>query len=120
MKAILQLTQLLAITTSSITAFQVVTKPSVRSTNGVSCQASSSSSSSSSIVDRRSFAKVLTAGILASSSVGSSPQSAYADVSDGNSLPEGAAQFSRLIRLKDDLIVSSFYYFFKCLEFFNL
>lgn len=31
---------------------------------------------------------------------------AYADVSDGNTLPAGAAQFSRLLRVKSDLKVS--------------
>ena len=31
---------------------------------------------------------------------------AFADVSDGNALPEGAAQFARVIRAKEDLIVS--------------
>jgi len=32
---------------------------------------------------------------------------AYADVYDGNSLPQGAAQFGRLVRAKSDMIVSS-------------
>ena len=32
---------------------------------------------------------------------------AYADVSDGNALPEGAAQFVRVVRAKEDIIVSS-------------
>lgn len=32
------------------------------------------------------------------------PSLAHADVSDGNSLPKGAAQFSRVIRLKSDLV----------------
>ncbi len=31
---------------------------------------------------------------------------AFADVSDGNALPEGAAQFSRVVRAKSDMIVS--------------
>lgn len=31
---------------------------------------------------------------------------ANADVSDGNALPEGAAQFSRVVRAKTDMIVS--------------
>jgi hypothetical protein len=35
--------------------------------------------------------------------VGSSP--AFADVSDGNALPQGAAQFSRILRAKSDLAV---------------
>lgn len=33
------------------------------------------------------------------------PSVARADVSDGNSLPEGAARFSRVLRLKTDLQV---------------
>jgi hypothetical protein len=32
---------------------------------------------------------------------------AYADVSDGNALPQGAAQFGRVIRAKSDMIVST-------------
>ena len=32
------------------------------------------------------------------------PQQANADVSDGNSLPQGAAQFSRILKAKNDLI----------------
>jgi hypothetical protein len=34
---------------------------------------------------------------------------ANADVSDGNALPEGAAQFSRVVRAKTDMIVSVAY-----------
>jgi len=37
--------------------------------------------------------------------VGSS--AALADVADGNQLPSGAAQFSRLIRIKADIVVSN-------------
>lgn len=34
------------------------------------------------------------------------PRQALADVSDGNALPQGAAQFQRVIRAKSDMIVS--------------
>jgi hypothetical protein len=37
--------------------------------------------------------------------VNSVPKPAFADVSDGNALPEGAAQYSRILRLKSDLVV---------------
>jgi hypothetical protein len=64
------------------------------------------SSTTSGPTDRRAaLAKVvglwtLSAGVLG---VGLPAQ---ADVSDGNALPEGAAQFGRIIRAKADLIVS--------------
>jgi len=40
--------------------------------------------------------------------LGHESKPAYADVSDGNSLPEGAAQYGRILRLKSDLIVCFF------------
>lgn len=40
--------------------------------------------------------------------VGSTPTRVWADVSDGNALPEGAAQFGRIVRTKADLLVSDF------------
>lgn len=47
---------------------------------------------------------------IASSSIASiasiQVSKAFADVSDGNSLPQGAQQFASIIRLKSDLIVS--------------
>ena len=44
---------------------------------------------------------------LSSASIGllSESSPAFADVSDGNSLPEGAAQFGRVVRAKTDLEV---------------
>jgi len=56
---------------------------------------------------RRGF---LTTGIasgaaLVAASVIGQPLPAFADVSDGNSLPQGALQFARLIRVKGDLKV---------------
>jgi hypothetical protein len=46
-------------------------------------------------------------GMIGSFAMGSSllanPSAVQADVSDGNALPQGAAQFSRVLRLKSDL-----------------
>lgn len=104
MKSI-QLIQILALT-STVTAFQVTPPASSisHSSTTTSCQASRNNNHE--VVDRRNFGKVLSAGIVGTVSVAltGAPQTAFADVSDGNSLPEGAAQFSRLIRLKGDLI----------------
>ena len=55
--------------------------------------------------DRRSF---LSFGSIATLAI-STP--AYADVADGNALPDGALQFKRLLRLKTDLAVSLKVYF---------
>jgi hypothetical protein len=44
--------------------------------------------------------------LLASTALFTGSVAANADVSDGNALPEGAAQFSRVIKAKPDLIVS--------------
>ena len=41
--------------------------------------------------------------LVAAGVVGLVPSKALADVSDGNALPQGAAQFSRVLRLKSDL-----------------
>jgi hypothetical protein len=41
--------------------------------------------------------------ILATASTSSFPPAAVADVADGNQLPNGAAQFARVIRLSSDL-----------------
>ena len=49
---------------------------------------------------RRLFIQVTAAGVL-----GLAPRFSRADVSDGTSLPQGAEQFSRVIRLKSDLKV---------------
>jgi hypothetical protein len=48
----------------------------------------------------RAFFALLSPALLTS---GASP--AAADVSDGNALPQGAAQFGRIIRAKSDLVV---------------
>ena len=54
---------------------------------------------------RRDFLTKFSMGLVATSNLlfSSHPQLARADVSDGNALPQGAAQFSRVIRLKNDL-----------------
>lgn len=52
---------------------------------------------------RRSF--VSAAIIAGASTLFTGP--AFADVSDGNALPQGAAQFSRLLKTKNDLNVST-------------
>lgn len=52
--------------------------------------------------DRRSF---VSAAIIGGASI-CLTNPALADVSDGNTLPQGAAQFSRLLKVKNDLKVS--------------
>ena len=51
---------------------------------------------------------ILSVGVSAALSlaVAGSPLPASADISEGNTLPQGAQQFSRLIRVKADLKVS--------------
>lgn len=51
--------------------------------------------------DRRSFLLRTTAAFLPLTV--SQPQPSFADVSDGNSLPQGALQFSRILKAKADL-----------------
>jgi Mn2+/Fe2+ NRAMP family transporter len=57
-------------------------------------------------LSRRSL--ILSGAVLTAAStligVGSSP--AFADVSDGNHLPDGALQFSRVLKVKSDIAVS--------------
>lgn len=58
-------------------------------------------------LDRRGMLKslgVFSASALGTMAMGSTP--VWADVSDGTSLPEGAAQFQRVVRAKSDLLVS--------------
>jgi hypothetical protein len=58
--------------------------------------------------NRSSRRDVLVAGaaaVFGAAILGAPTVPAFADVSDGTSLPEGAAQFSRLIRVKNDLKV---------------
>jgi len=54
---------------------------------------------------RRDFLTKFSMGLIATSNLllFGHPHLAHADVSDGNALPQGAAQFSRVIRLKNDL-----------------
>lgn len=53
---------------------------------------------------RRSFVSAAIA--VGASTIFAGP--AFSDVSDGNTLPQGAAQFSRLLKVKNDLQVSIF------------
>lgn len=59
---------------------------------------------------RRWMEELVTTGSVAAAAVIAStsllPLPAFADVSDGTSLPQGAQQFSRVVRLKTDIIVS--------------
>ncbi|KAL7538706.1 hypothetical protein ACHAWF_006194 [Thalassiosira exigua] len=49
--------------------------------------------------NRRDFVSTCAAAVAAASSVALSPLPSAADVSDGNALPQGAAQFSRVIKV---------------------
>ena len=53
--------------------------------------------------------KAMIASLVVLSTSASPSQRAYADVSDGNSLPKGAQQFARTIKLKTDIKVSYLY-----------
>lgn len=77
---------------SSVTSFA----PSVPSVSRVSSATELSASR------RELLGSALVSSIML---VGSS--AALADVADGNQLPSGAAQFSRLIRIKADIVVSN-------------
>ena len=52
--------------------------------------------------------QVIESAALASASVLVSASSALADVADGNELPDGVAQFARLIKVKSDIVVRLF------------
>eukprot|EP00978_Attheya_sp_CCMP212_P011415 scaffold28117_cov56-Attheya_sp.AAC.17 len=52
--------------------------------------------------DRRSFLEIAALSVFATDFVISRP--AFADVSDGNTLPQGAAQFSRVVKMKSNLM----------------
>ena len=67
---------------------------------------SSTATELSAINNRRDFLVATTvAGAGVAATILSTPQAAFADVSDGNTLPQGAQQFSRVIRVKSDLKV---------------
>lgn len=53
--------------------------------------------------NRRDFVSTCAAAVAAASSVALSPLPSAADVSDGNALPQGAAQFSRVIKVRAQL-----------------
>ena len=62
---------------------------------------------SSTIISRRQWInKVAIVSLVTAGVLNNGIQPAYADVSDGTSLPQGAQQFARVIRLKSDLNVS--------------
>jgi hypothetical protein len=56
-------------------------------------------------LERQHFLKNGVSGILGLAFSASAVQSAVADVSDGNALPDGAAQFGRVIRARENLAV---------------
>jgi hypothetical protein len=63
-------------------------------------------------VQRRNFlAKGLVAAAAVAATLTAEPTPVQADVSDGNELPPGVAQFSRLVRGKVELTVSRAKYF---------
>ena len=57
--------------------------------------------------DRRAF---VSAAVMAGAST-LFTRPGFADVSDGNTLPPGAAQFSRLLKVKNDVAVSIYFEF---------
>ena len=62
---------------------------------------------STTIISRRQWInKVAIVSLVTAGVLNNGIQPAYADVSDGTSLPQGAQQFARVIRLKSDLVVS--------------
>ena len=52
---------------------------------------------------RRDFLSASAASIAAASTLVLTPQPSYADLSDGNALPEGMAQFNRVIKVRAQL-----------------
>jgi len=56
-------------------------------------------------VDRRECLAGIVSSVFGAAVVTANPFVARADVSDGNSLPLGAAQFSRVLQLQSDLKV---------------
>jgi hypothetical protein len=67
---------------------------------------------SPSVPHRHSFAlsasrrQILASATLASTTIIVGPPASLADVADGNQLPDGVAQFARLIKVKADIPVS--------------
>jgi hypothetical protein len=111
MKTIVAFANLLAFASLSH-AFAFTSCGKVTRSEGNALFATVDSSGNSVFSERRQF---LASSILWLSSAsaaaigGASP--ALADVSDGNALPEGAAQFSRVLRAKSDLVVSASFSF---------
>ena len=56
---------------------------------------------------RNALGKIGLAFALAPGALTFSGLPVWADVSDGNALPQGAAQFGRVVRAKSDMLVSS-------------
>lgn len=107
MKIIVALANLLTFASLSH-AFAFTSCGKVTRSPGSALFAAADSSDNSIVSERRQF---LASSILLLSSAsaaafgGVSP--ALADVSDGNELPQGAAQFRRVLRAKSDLVVSA-------------
>lgn len=89
--------------------------------NDITNNISSSSSSRRNFMEKMATSSVAFLGVIGSTTA-FTPLPAYAEVSQGNSLPEGAAQFKRLINLKSDIPVSAYYHdifirsFFLCVK----
>ena len=94
---------LLLLAASQATAFTSTSGVSHRFAKAESLLALSASSSSENTRRELLLMGMLLAPTLLT--VGSAAP-AFADVSDGNALPQGAAQFSRVVRAKADLLVS--------------
>lgn len=67
----------------------------------------SDASSSSGTLNRRSIIDNATVAFFGLSALSFSPPTAQAEVSEGTSLPDGAAQFARVVGTKNDLIAVS-------------
>jgi len=128
-KSILVTIALTSLTLDTVSAFSCTTRPTTtrRTANGVPSVAAvrsdstepellSSTPNTSDPLQRRRdvFSSLVTKSIwgtgvltILSGSIRSpwTTMPAWADVSDGNALPEGAAQFGRIIRAKADLLV---------------
>mmetsp|Transcript_41419 Transcript_41419/g.61299 ORF Transcript_41419/g.61299 Transcript_41419/m.61299 type:complete len:208 (-) Transcript_41419:106-729(-) len=88
------------------TAFTTLTSRRVHHHAASSTSALAAAASDVSPSDRRSFLKQWT-GAIAATLIGSvlTSSSARADVSDGNRLPPGALEFSKVLKVKSDLVI---------------
>jgi hypothetical protein len=92
---------------SPLIALTALTKPDV--TSGFSNPSTTRrvNTACSAAVNRRDFISTAIATSVAVGGFSTFPSVSLADVSDGNSLPQGAAQFSRVIKVRAQLKVSS-------------